>query len=207
MGQPHSFTLFDFVFTFFTLHYLLIPDPSARGCQVAGVIPSARLYRGPRTILTPYTIQPEPNRTDSANRLRRDSFSGSGLSSPALQRSHRDSFSELPSGQLNKEISLTDSKREARIAGGSRPGIVYPLPRAARPDTRLEVAALSRAERPPTVLDIPETGRLEDTSCPESSQNRGSRSPRRHTRKQPRNRSSGVYRPKKRSPHRGHWCE
>ena len=84
-------------------------------------------------------------------------------------------FSESPSGQLNKEISLTDSKREARIAGGSRPGIVYPLPRAARPDTRLEVdaappeaAALSRAERPPTVLDIPETGRLEDTRCPES---------------------------------------
>ena len=30
---------------------------------------------------------------DSALRSRRDSFSGSGLSSPALQRSHRDSFS------------------------------------------------------------------------------------------------------------------
>ena len=151
---------------------------------------------------------------DSANRLRRDPFSGSGLSSPALQRSHRDSFSESPSGQLNKEISLTDSNREARIVGGSRPGIVYPLPRAARPDTRLEVdaappeaAALSHAERPPTVLDIPETGRLQDTRCPESSQKRGSHSPRRHTRKRPRNRSSGVYRPKKRSPHRGHWCE
>ena len=151
---------------------------------------------------------------DSANILCRDSFSGSGLSSPAFQRSHRDSFSESPSGQLNKEISLTDSNREAKIAGGSRPGIVYPLPRAARPDTRLEVdaappeaAALSHTEWPPTVLDIPETGRLEDTRCPESSQKRGSRSPRRHTLKQPRNRSSGVYRPKKRSPHRGHWCE
>ena len=102
---------------------------------------------------------------DSAHRLRRDSFSRSGLSSPALQRSHRDSFSESPPGQLNKEISLTDSNREARIAGGSRPGIVYPLPRAASPGTRLEVeaappeaAALSRAERPPTVLDILETG-------------------------------------------------
>ena len=151
---------------------------------------------------------------DSAHRLRRDSFSGSGLSSPALQRSHRDSFSESPPGQLNKEISLTDSRREARIAEGSRPGIVYPLPRAARPDTRLEVdaappeaAALSRAERPPTVLDIPETGRLEDTRCPEPSQKRGSPSPRRQTRKRLRKRSSGVYRPKKRSPHRDHWCK
>ena len=63
--------------------------------------------------------------------------------------------------------SLTDPQREVRIAGGSRPGLVFPLPCAARPDTRLELdaappeaAALSRAERPPTVLDIPETGWL-----------------------------------------------
>ena len=150
---------------------------------------------------------------DSAHRLRRDSFSRSGLSSPALQRSHRDSFSGSPSGHLNKNC-LTGPHRKARIAGGSRPGLVYPLPHAARPDTQLEVdaappeaAALSRAERPPTVLDIPETGRLENTRCPESSQRHGSSSPRRHTRKRPRNRSSGVYRPKKRSPHRDHWCE
>ena len=143
----------------------------------------------------------------------RDSFSGSGLSSPALQRSHRDSFSKSPSGQLNKQ-SETDSKREVRIAIGQRPGIVYPLPRAARPNTRLaidaalpEAAALSRAERPPTIVDILEPGQLEEARCPESSHRRGSRSPRRHSCKRPRNRSSGVFRPKKRSPHRGHWCE
>ena len=35
---------------------------------------------------------------DSALRSHRDSFSGSGLSSPALQRSHRDSFSGSPVG-------------------------------------------------------------------------------------------------------------
>ena len=146
---------------------------------------------------------------DSAHRLLRDSFSGSGLSSPALQCTPQKSFSGLPSGPLNKNC-LTDPSREARIAGGSRPGLVFPLPRAARPDTRLEVdaappeaAALSRAERPPMVLDIPETGLLEETRCPESSQRRGSRSPRCHTHKRPRNRSSGVYRPKRRSPHRG----
>ena len=164
----------------------------------------------PRTFLRPQHSQ-SPRFWTNQNAGRRFD---PGLSSPALQRSHRDSFSESPSGQLNKDISLTDSNREARITGGSRPGIIYPLPRAARPDTGLELdaappeaAALSRAERPPTVLDIPETGRLEDTRCPESSQKRGSRSPRRHTRKRPRNCSSGVYRPKKRSPHRGHWCE
>ena len=139
------------------------------------------------------------------------------LASPHLSFSNlieRDSFSESPPGQLNREISLTESNREARIAEGWRPGIIYPLPLAARPDTRLELdaappeaAALSRAERPPTVLDILETGRLEDTRCPESSQKHGSSSPRRHTRKQPRNRSSGVYQSKKCSPHHSHWCE
>ena len=93
--------------------------------------------------------------------IHRDSFSGSGLSSPALQRFHRDSSSESPSGQLNKK-SVTDFKREVRLARGQRPGIVYPLPRAARPDTWQEMdaalpeaAALHRAERPPTVLEIP----------------------------------------------------
>ena len=58
---------------------------------------------------------------------------------------------------------MTDPSGEAREARGQRSGIVYPLPLAARPDTRLmidaalpEAAALYRTERPPTVLDIPE---------------------------------------------------
>ena len=151
---------------------------------------------------------------DSALRSRRDSFSGSGLSSPALQRSYRDSFSGSPAGHLNKNISVTDPTREERIAGGLRPGPVQPHLRDACPDTRLEIdaappeaAAVSRAERPPTVLDIPETEQLETTRCPEPSHRRGSRSPRRHSRKRPRNCSSALYWPKKRPPHPGHWCE
>ena len=151
---------------------------------------------------------------DYTNRSRRDSFSGSGLSSPALQLSHRDSFSGSPPGQLYRKSSLTDPKRKERIAGGLRPGLVLPHPRAACPDTRLELdaappeaAAVSRAKQPPMVLDIPETGQLETTRCPEPSHRCGSRSPRRHSRKQPRNRSSALYRPKKRLPHPGHWCE
>ena len=72
---------------------------------------------------------------------------------------------------------------------------------------KLEAAVLRRGERPPTVVDIPEPGRIGGTRLPGPSQPRGSSSPRRQSRKRPRNRSSGVYRPKKRSPHRGHWCE
>ena len=157
----------------------------------------------------------QPNiQQDYTNRSRRDSFSGSGLSSPALQRSHRDSFSGSPAGTLSGKKSLTDQQREERIAGGLRPGLVLSHPRAACPDTRLdldaaplETAAISSAERLPTVVNIPETGRLETTRRPEPSQRSGSRSPRRHSRKRPRNRSSALYRPKKRSPHPGHWCE
>ena len=119
---------------------------------------------------------------DSALRSRRDSFSGSGLSSPALRRSHRYSFSGSPVGHLSGNISLTDPKREERIAGGLRPGLVLPHPSTACPDTRLELdaappeaAAISRAERSPTVLNIPETGRLETTRRPEPFHRRGSR--------------------------------
>ena len=142
---------------------------------------------------------------DSTTRSRRDSFSGSGLSSPALQRSHRDSFSGSPSGQLTKKVQLTDPLREARIAGGWRPGPVQSHPRAAHPDVRLDIdaalpeaAAVSRAERPPVVLEIPESERLEPARRSESPRRRGSRSPRRRHHKRPRNRSSALYRPRKR---------
>ena len=99
-------------------------------------------------------------RQDTQANRHRDTFSGSGLSSPAVQQPTHKSFSGSPAGP----VSLTDPKREARDAGGYRPVLIFPLPHAARPDTRLvidaahpESASLSCAERPPTVLDIPET--------------------------------------------------
>ena len=149
-------------------------------------------------------------RQDTQANRHRDTFSGSGLSSPALQQPTYKSFSGSPAGP----VLLTDPEREARVAGGYRSGLIFPLPHAARPDTWLEInaahpesAALSHAERPPTVLDIPETRQVGETCYPGPSQPRGSRSPRRQSRKWHRNRSSGVYRPKKHSPLRGHWCE
>ena len=151
---------------------------------------------------------------DSTIRSRRDSFSGSGLSSPALQRSHRDSFSGSPSGQLTKKVQLTDPLREARIAGGLRPCPVQSHSCAAHPDVRLEIdaalpeaAVVSRAERPPVVLEIPDSERLEPARRSESPRRRGSRSPRRHHHKRPRNRSSALYRPRKCPAPAGRWCD
>ena len=142
--------------------------------------------------------------------VREKNFSGFGLSSrPALQQPPTNPCSGSPSRQ-----HLTDPTREAREAGRHRPGIVYPLPSATRPDMRLsidaappEAAVLRHGERPPTVVGIPEPGRFRGTRLTGPSQPRGSRSPRRQSRKRPRNRSSEVYRPRKCSPYRGHWCE
>ena len=88
-------------------------------------------------------------------------------------------------------------------------GIVYPLmPRAHRPDTSVtmdaalpEPAAFQRQIQPPTVVEI-------GSSVPRQT----SPTPRRHapckpSRKRRRNRSTAVFRPAKRSPPRGHWCD
>ena len=126
----------------------------------------------------------------------RDNISGFGLSSPAPQQPPTKPFSGSPARH-----SMTDPYREARDAEGERPGIIYPLlPHATRPDTRLQIdaalpeaAALDRRTRPPTVLDIAES------RLPENYQPQGPRLARRQSRKQRRNRSTGVYRPSKRS--------
>ena len=141
----------------------------------------------------PAQTDPRQDLTATHSRV---NISGFGLSSPALQQPSTKPFSGLPSRRL-----MTSPYREAGEADGERPGIVYPLlPRAARPDTRLmidaalpEAAALDRRSRPPTVLEIPD------------SQPQGPR--RRQSHKRRRNRSTGVYRPSKHSPPRGHWCD
>ena len=138
-----------------------------------------------RGVSKPASIDP---RQDSTANRQRDNFSGLGLSSPAPQQPLTKPFSGSPSRHY-----MTDPLREAREAGRQRPGIIYPLPRAARPDTRLDIdaalleaAALDRRERPPTVVDIAEPGQTEGNRPPGPSQQGRSRSPRRHSRKRPR---------------------
>ena len=90
-----------------------------------------------------------------------------------------------------------------------RAGIVYPLlPRAHRPDTSVTVdaalpepAAFQRQIQPPTVVDIGSPVQPQTSSAP---RRRSSRKP---SRKRRRNRSTAIFRPAKRSPPRGHWCD
>ena len=148
-----------------------------------------------------YKPAPSDPRQDLTATQPKVNSSGFGLSSPALQQPFIKPFSGLPARQL-----MTSPYREAGEAVKERPGIVYPLlPRATRPDTRLfidaaalpESAALGHQSGLSTVLELEETDQKENQLPSQS-------------RRQPRNRrhhrSTGVYRPSKRSLPRGRWC-
>ena len=189
------------------------PDPAANHnserSHLLDQAESGRLYKPARSSIS----------KDTTISSRRDNFSGSNLSFPGLQRSHRDYFSGSPSGQLSKTVLLTEPCREARIAGSTRSGPAQTLSCAALPDVHLEIGAalpeaaatsrIPRADRPPVVLDIPGSilERPESLHLPEPPRRRGSRSPRR-SHKRPRNRSSpSPHRPRKRPANPGRWCE
>ena len=143
-------------------------------------------------------------RQDSTATLTRVNNSGSCFSSPSLLQPCTKPFSGLPSRR-----SMTSPTREAGEATRERPGIGYPLLlRAARPNTQVvieaalpEASALDRRAQPPTVLEIGETSLPLHLSSPRR------RPSRRQPRKRHHNRSTGVYRPPKRSPPHRRWCE
>ena len=154
---------------------------------------------------------------ESTTRSCRDNFSGSNLSFTGLQRSHRDYFSGSPSGQINKNATLTDPYREARTAVSKRSGPAQTPPLTALPDVHLDTGAalpeaaatsrIPRADHPPVVLDIP--GSIPEPSEPKRRKGPPSRSgsPRRGH-KRPRTRSFPSPRhPGKRPSTAGRWCK
>ena len=130
--------------------------------------------------------------------------SGSGTSSPPYLLPCTKPFSGRPSGSI-----MTGPTQEAGEALRSASGIVYPLlPRAHRPDTSVTVdaalpepAAFQRQDQPPTVVEI---GSPIQPQTPPAARRRASKKP---SRKRRHNRSTAVFRPAKRSPPRGHWCD
>ena len=134
---------------------------------------------------------------DTAARTFRVKNSGSGISSPPYLIPYTQPFSGGTAG------SMTSPTREAGEALRSRSGIIYPLlPCAHRPDTRVIVdAAFQRQELPPIVVES------EGTSQSQPPPPVKKRAPRKPSRKRRCNSSTGVYRPAKRSPPQGHWCD
>ena len=130
--------------------------------------------------------------------------SGSSLSSPSHLHPSTKPFSGRPARPY-----MTCPTREAGGALRERPGIVYTLlPRAQRPDTSVaieaalpEAAAVGRQALLPTVVDIG------TTSQPQPAPPTRRHASRKPSRKRRRNRSTGVFRPPKRSPPQGHWCD
>ena len=130
--------------------------------------------------------------------------SGSGTSSPPYWLPYTKPFSGRPSGSI-----MTGPTREAGEALRSGSGIVYPLlPRAHCPDTSVTVdaalpgpATFQRQDQPPTLVEI---GSPIQPQTPPAARRRASKNP---SRKRRRNRSTAVFRPAKRSPPRGHWCD
>ena len=141
---------------------------------------------------------------DTQARPFRVNNSGSGTSSPPYLLPYTKPFSGRPAGS-----SMTSPTREAGETLRSGSGIVYPLqPRVHRPDTRITVdaalpepAAFQRQDLPPTVVEIGSP--IQSQKSP-AARRRASRKP---SRKRRRNRSTAVFRPAKRSPSRGHWCD
>ena len=146
---------------------------------------------------------PDPQQGTLAGTLRVKN-SGSGTSSPHYLLPCTKPFSERPAGS-----QMTSPTREAGEALRSGSGIVYPLlPRAHRPDTRVTVdaalpepAAFQQQCQPPTVVEI---GSPVQSQASPVQRRRASRKP---SGKRRRNRSTAVFRPAKRSPPRGHWCD
>ena len=141
---------------------------------------------------------------DTTARTLRVKNSGSVISSPPYLQPYTKPFSGRPAGS-----HMTSPTREAGGALRPRSGIVYPLlPRAQCPDTNVvvdaalpEPAAVRRQDLPPTIVEI---GSTIQPQTPPAARRRASRKP---SRKRRRNRSTAVFRPSKRSPPRGHWCD
>ena len=141
---------------------------------------------------------------DTHARPFRANSSGSGTSSPPYLLPYTKPFSGRPAGS-----SITSPTREAGETLRTGFGIIYPLqPRFHRPDTCITVdaalpepAAFQHQIQPPTVVDIGSPVHPLMSSTP---RRRAFRKP---SRKHRRNSSTAVFRPAKRSPPRGHWCD
>ena len=135
-----------------------------------------------------------------------DSSRNQGLYKPTLPVTQQDT--QAGTLRVKNSGSGTSSPPYLLPRAGTS-GIVYPLmPRTHRPDTSVivdaalpEPAAFQRQIQPPTVVEIGSSVPRQTSPAPRR------RAPRKPSRKRRRNRSTAAFRPAKRSPPRGHWCD
>ena len=130
-----------------------------------------------------------------------------GLYKPAVPDQNQDTWA-YDFAANSSEIGPPSPTRtfEANSSGkGIGAGIIYPLqPHGRRPDVCIQVEA---ALPEPAALLRPDLPQPESPTQPQEAPANRQRASRRLSRKRRRNRSTAVFRPAKRSPPRGHWCD
>ena len=130
-----------------------------------------------------------------------------GLYKPAVPDQQHDTWAYSSAANSSETGPPSPTRTSAAHSSESRTrtGIVYPLqPRSRRPDVCIEVEA-SLPE--PAALLHPDLRQPEGPTQPQEAPTSLPRTCRRLSRKRRRNRSTAVFRPAKRSPPRGHWCD
>ena len=144
---------------------------------------------------------------NSPFQIGRESREFPGLYKPAVPDQQHDTWaysSAANSSDLGPPLPTRTSAAHSSESR-TRTGIVYPLqPRSRRPDVCIEVEA-SLPE--PAALLCPDLRQPESPMQPREAPTRLPRTCRRLSRKRRRNHSTAVFRPAKRSPPRGHWCD
>ena len=130
-----------------------------------------------------------------------------GLYKPAVPDQQHDTWA-FSSAAYSSELGPPSPPRTSAAHSSdsrTRIGIVYPLqPRSRRPDVCIQVEA-SLPE--PAALLRPDLRQPESPTPPREVPTNLPRTHKRLSRKRHRNRSTAPYRPAKRSPPRGHWCD
>ena len=130
-----------------------------------------------------------------------------GLYKPAVPDQQQDTWTNnLRARSSGKGPPSPSKDLRARSSGtGPRARIIYPLhPRGRRPDVCITVEATLPE---PAALLRPDLPIPESPAQPQEASVNPKQASRRPCRKRRRNRSTAVFRPAKRSPPRGHWCD
>ena len=148
-----------------------------------------------------------PTNDNSPFQIGMESSRNLGLYKPAVPDLNQDTwpYNFVANSSGIGPPSPTRTFEASSSGSGTRAGIVYPLqPHGRCPDVCIQVEA-SLPE--PAALLRPDLPKPESPMQPQEAPASRQRASRRLSRKRRRNRSTAVFRPAKRSPPRGHWCD
>ena len=178
----------------------LVPDRLTE----SGLLPSDPISAMRPTVYPPVTLEGRPTANDNSPfHFDQELGESAGLYKPAVPDPQHNTWAYTSAATSAKPGPPSPSKNLAASSAGdrSRIGIIYPIqPRSKRPDVCIDVEATLPE---PAALLRPDLQQQPTREAPTSL----SRPSRRHCRKRRCNRSTALYRPAKRSPPRGHWCE